>query len=126
VNTILTLKSGRVVLLSEYEADKLLPIWRKTSKRRKCPTLQHLCTVVNSKNQLGFGRDCGSLDPSVLTSLELFRGYVHFSRDELKTPTAMFETVQAQSFIQNLLSIQGRLRFFDRSDLDDFSTKMGG
>jgi hypothetical protein len=125
VNTILTLEDARVVLLSEYEADKLLPLWR-SSTLRTYPTLLHLCMVVNSKNQLGFGRDFVSPDSSVLTSLKLFRGYVHFSRDELRTLTAMFETVQARSFIQNLLSIRGRLRFFDRSDLDGFSTIMGG
>ena len=154
-DTILTLKDGRVVLLSEYEADKLLPLWRNPTSPRHA-TLQHLCMVVdsknrrgfgrnsisldasvftslvlfcdymNSKNRPGFGRDSISVDTSVLTSLKLFRGYVHFSLDERKNLTAMFETIQARGFLQNLLSIRGRLRYFDRSDLDDFSTVMGG
>jgi hypothetical protein len=127
VNAFLTLKDGRVVLLSEYEADKLLPLWHNTSTSRKHATLQHFWMVMDpDKKQRGFGKDSSkSLDTSVLVSLKLFRGYVHFSQEEREVLAGMFESVQARSLIQNILSIRGRLRYFDRSDLDDFSSIVG-
>jgi hypothetical protein len=70
VNLFLTLKDGRVVLVSEYEADKLAPVPQHFHKSKQA-TLQHLCMVVDpGKNgeALGgmFGYKCSRFAQIVL------------------------------------------------------------
>lgn len=137
VNTILAASDGRVVLISEYETDKLLPIWWAINEnnsytfqqyyrtsQKTCPMiLQHLSMVVSNQ---GIGKDSlNKLPTDVLTSLKLFRGYVDYGSNEEQNALAkLFNKPNVRSAIQHLLIIRERLRFLDRSDLDIFS--LGG
>lgn len=119
VNYVLILPNSKVVLLSEYEADKLLPYWWKAIDPKA--TLQQLRLVISGT---GFGGDDVQLSDKVRTAAKLFRGYVHFSVAEKDVLSQMFRGTQSpRKLIQELLSMRDRTRFLDRSELDYFSEK---
>jgi hypothetical protein len=122
VNAFLVMRDHRVVLISAYELDKLLPHWWGVSPRRraepKC-TIQHLFTTTTGT---GFGYDQRVIPVDILASIKLFRGSVKFTKDEMKELQKMFLSLSPRAVIQELLFMRDRLSFFERSDLDDFAT----
>lgn len=124
VNPMLVLNDGRVVLISAYELDNLLPHWWKVSaadatSRKAC--IEHLYVVASPTCQ-GFSRSKAYVLPEVLTSIKLFRGYVNFSESERETLRDMLSGVsEQQDVLRALLSIRHRGSLFERSDLDKIS-----
>jgi hypothetical protein len=116
VDGMLVMPDGRVVLISAYEADNLLPYWWNVTTP-KC-MLRHLFTSVSEH---GFGREDIGVSTEVLTSVKLFRGYVQFSKEEIIELKKMFRGLSRGLLITELLFMRGRLKYFDRSDLDDFA-----
>lgn len=121
VNAMLVTHDGKVVLISAYELDKLLPIWWRVGRQKPKAVLQHLCT---SGYVEGFGCDSMAVPPQVLTFIKLFRGYVQYSTEE----KALLEKVlgripRSHEVIQQLLSMRSRLGHFDRSDLEMISKR---
>jgi hypothetical protein len=80
--------------------------------------LRHLFTSVSEH---GFGREDIGVSTEVLTSVKLFRGYVQFSKEEIIELKKMFRGLSRGLLITELLFMRGRLKYFDRSDLDDFA-----
>uniref|UniRef100_A0A7S2XKU8 Uncharacterized protein n=1 Tax=Attheya septentrionalis TaxID=420275 RepID=A0A7S2XKU8_9STRA len=119
VNSMLCMPSGEVVLISEYEAHKLLPYWIKATSPKA--TFCHLCMIDSGK---GFGREAQSIGQEAPTSAKLFRGYVQFTEAQREILSGMFEKVHVRTAVQNLLALRDRTRYFDRSDLDGFSLKL--
>jgi hypothetical protein len=120
VNTVLSIGDGRLVLVSEYEADQLLPYWWKNENPKAC--LHQLSLSILAK---GLGKDSEKIPDESLTAVKLFRGYVRFSSKETEFLSKMFRSVvHARSLIQQLLFMRDRIRYFDRSDLDGFSSKL--
>jgi hypothetical protein len=117
VNAMLVMPDGRVVLVSAYELDKLLPEWWVASSRNPKSILQHLFTSVGGH---GFGRDSVTIPDEVLTLVKLFRGYVQYSEPQKKVLVAKLRRVpQAHLVVQELLCMRSRLGFFNRSDLEN-------
>jgi hypothetical protein len=127
VSAMLVTHDGRVVLLSLYETDKLLPLWwkynDKSSKGSRSPrraTLRHLFLADTSA---GFGHDNEKLPHKLLASVKLFRGYVEFSPDQIDHVRAAFrKTKEPRAAALDLLHMRNRLGHYDRSDLEDAST----
>jgi hypothetical protein len=119
VNSVLCMPSGKVVLVSEYEAHKLLPYWIKAKSPKA--TFHHLCMIDSGK---GFGREEHFIGQEALTSAKLFRGYVQFTDAQKQILSGMLEKVRVRTAVQNLLALRDRTRYFDRSDLDGFSLKL--
>ena len=120
VNALLCLEDGRVVLISEYELDKLLPYWREAEKPKA--TLHHLCLIETGG---GFGKEIHRPTESALTSMKLFRGNVEYSFSQKQVLSDIFQSVERRrEVIQLLLSVRDRSRYLDRSDLDDFSSRV--
>ena len=129
VDAMLTYRDGRVVLLSEYDTDKLLPYWRDRGNVHvnDIVCLQHLSVMASLKPYMKDGLGGGDMnikvEPNVLTSIKLFRGYVHYTEAECEyIRDVMFRSIptSARKEIRNLLSCRGRSRHFERSDLDDY------
>lgn len=120
VNAMLRLPDGRVVLISEYETDKLLTHWWGKIGEPKA-ILHHLCMAVH---ETAFGKDAGTCIPvKIQTTVKLFRGHVQFSLREKRALAIMFQsTPHARQLIENFLFIRSRTRFFERSDLDVFAS----
>ncbi|CAB9529821.1 Protein of unknown function (DUF3645) [Seminavis robusta] len=118
VNAFLCFPDGSIVLISDYEADKLLPHWWKVQQSSPNVKLQHL-TLASRRIWLG-GDEVNS--PSILTktSAKLFRGYVNFPEDEKQVMNKLFVKGHTRSSIIKLLELRHRVRYLDRSDLDDF------
>lgn len=116
VNIMLIVPDGRVVLVSEYEAENLLPYWWSAVKPKA--TLQHLCLAVSGR---GFGRDIVQIPVQARTRVKLLRGYVQFSSEEKEVLVEMFRGTHARPLIDSLLSLRSRTRFFERSDLNEFA-----
>lgn len=123
VNYMLILDDKRVVLVSEYEANKLLPLWWVASSGNPKAVLHQLPLVIR---QTGFGSESATKIPvNVRTSVKLFRGYVNFDEQEEDVLKDMFRAAPSrQDVIRELLMYRGRIRFFERSSLDDFSTRL--
>ena len=75
--------------------------------------------VISEK---GMGNDDKEINVNVRTSVNLFRGSVQYSESEMSVLVDMFKSIRARPVLQSLLAIRGRTRYFDRSDLDDFSS----
>jgi hypothetical protein len=119
VNSVLCMPSGKVILVSEYEAHKLLPYWIKATSPKA--TFHHLCMINFGK---GFGREDQFIGQEALTSAKLFRGYVQFTEGQREILSVLFEKGHVRTAIQNLLAVRDRTRYFDRSDLDGFSLRL--
>jgi hypothetical protein len=118
VNPMLVLGDGRVVLISMYELDKLLPHW--WSAKNPKAVLRHLSLSVRSG--LGFGNETIEIPANVMPSIKLFRGYVDYSEQELTALSGMFKkVVSPRSTVEELLFMRNRLTYFEQSDLDGFS-----
>jgi hypothetical protein len=126
VNSMLVLEDGRVILISVYELDKLLPFWWKKPKEPKA-VLKHLSTSTSMPNQRGFGKEIFQIPSDVLVSIKLFRGYVDYPESEKEMLAAMFRKVTSpRKTIEELLFARNRLSFFDCSDLDNFAYSVDG
>lgn len=127
LDAFLLYPDGRVVLVSEYEADQLLPHWwdlparntRRSSSESNGAELHHL-SLANEKTVLGNAR--AQVPMEVLTSMKLFRGYVDFSLKERRQLERHFQGLNSRPLIRKILTMRGRLRFLERSDLDIFSS----
>jgi hypothetical protein len=121
VNAVLVAPDDRIVLISAYELDMLLPIWWKASKKNPKATLQHLFTLVSEE---GCGRDQVSTTNENMAFTKLFRGHVQFTELEQKVLGEALRNVDESNLVvQELLGMRGRLSFYDRSDLEIISTK---
>jgi hypothetical protein len=123
VNAMLVLPDGRVVLLSAYELDKLLPLWwRRESEDTPKAILQHLYTSVSKE---GFGRDDVSVPEEVMAYAKLFRGYVQYEAQEQGVLTKALGPLHGSRLVVlDLLGMRSRRSHFDRSDLDNITTKV--
>jgi hypothetical protein len=119
VNSVLCLPLGRIILVSEYEAHKLLPYW--ISAKSPKATFHHLCMIDSGK---GFGKERVVGSQKALTSVKLFRGCVQYSELQRDMLSGMFPEVHVRTAVQYLLAMRDRTRYFDRSDLDEFSSKL--
>jgi hypothetical protein len=132
VNAMLVLQDGRAVLITAYELDKLLPHWWQTSSQRKSlrdsgkktlTSIQHLFQYESGclSPHLRFGQEETRVPVDVLASIKLFAGRTHFSQEELKELKKMHREVRdRKGLIRRLLSMRGRVDFFERSSLDDY------
>jgi hypothetical protein len=71
VNSVLCLLLGRIILVSEYEAHKLLACWINAKPPKE--TFHHLCKIDSDK---GFGKERVGGSQKALKSVKLFRGCV--------------------------------------------------
>lgn len=122
VSHVIIFEDGRVVLISAYEMDKLLPLWWAKHGTKPRAVLDNLF-LLNQKK--GGCRLAGHLLPvsvEVMTTLKLFRGYVDFSNDEKKELEQMLQDVKRpHDKMQELLYMRSRDGYFERSDLDNVS-----
>ena len=117
VNAFLAYPDGTVVLISDYEADKLLPYWWNAVDPEV--KLGHL-TLANAG--IWLGGDKVTLSVDVLTSAKLFAGQVQFGGAQTTKLNDLFaKTPAPRPAILELLGLRHRLRFLERSDLDVFS-----
>jgi hypothetical protein len=123
VNAMLVMPDGRVVLVSAYELDKLLPEWWVASSQSPKAILQHVSTANAGQ---GFGRDSIAIAPDeVLTLVKLFRGYVQYSEQQQQVLVETLRRVpEAHLIVQELLHMRSRLGFFSRSDLENISSSL--
>jgi hypothetical protein len=122
VNAMLVIPDGRIVFLSAYELDKLLPLWWREGKKSPKAFLQHLYTSVSKE---GFGRDDVSIPDEVMAYVKLFRGYVQYEEPEQSVLTESLGRLQGSELVvQDLLGLRSRLSHFDRSDLERVSAKV--
>jgi Protein of unknown function (DUF3638)/Protein of unknown function (DUF3645) len=118
VNAFLHCADGSMVLISDYEADKLLPYWWKVQHSSPPVKLGHLALA---SNKVWLAGDQVDLPALVRASAKLFRGYVNFEEDEKAMFPKLFRQCQPRSSILKVLELRHRVRFLDRSDLDEFS-----
>jgi Protein of unknown function (DUF3638)/Protein of unknown function (DUF3645) len=123
VNAMLVMATdSRVVLISIYELNKLLPHWWRCRNNRPKVVLQHLALSCVSE---GLGQDDYSLSHDVLSFVKLFRGYVHYTENQRRILVAAFRRIlDCRLVLQRLLQMRGRLAFLDRSDIDDIATQI--
>lgn len=132
VNAMLVFPDGKIVLVSEYEADKLLPHWwgiAKSMDRKRLSGVSHKQYIPHAVFHnlglaiagRGFGADDVAMSNGTRTSVKLFRGFVDFSKEEQKALSNMFQLLPPRPLVLKLLEIRGRQQFFERSDLDKFS-----
>jgi Protein of unknown function (DUF3645) len=121
VDAILVLRDGRVILVSQYEEEQLLPHWWNISKPRGV-VLRRLCLSERPSHE-SFGNERVIPIPAqILTCLKLFRGYVDFAQPEFSALVKMFRKVPCRRrTIEELLFMRSRLTYFDRSALEKFS-----
>jgi hypothetical protein len=136
VSAMLVTHDNRVLLLSLYETDKLLPRWWKcqeewSSTRPRPATLRHLFLA---DDRVGFGRgDDDKLPPKVLASVKLFRGHVGFfsssddnDRQQMDHVREAFGHIpEPRAVALDLLHMRHRLGYYDRSDLELATTTTG-
>ncbi|CAB9504630.1 Protein of unknown function (DUF3645) [Seminavis robusta] len=122
VNSFLSLPTGKIVLISDYEAERLLPYWYKAKNSSRI-RLQHLALFSAG---IWLGGDQVELPASVRTSVKFFRGYVSFEEDEKRALESLFVRRNPRESIQKLLELRYREQFMDRSDLDTFVRRRGG
>jgi hypothetical protein len=122
VDAMLVLKDGRVVLVSQYELEQLLPHWWNICTMPKKAVLRQLCLLGRPDHE-SFGNERSIPVPGhILSCIKLFRGYVDFTQDEFQALSTMFRKVSSRrSTIKELLSMRSRLTYFDRSQLEKFS-----
>ena len=126
VNAFLMIPGGRVVLVSEYETDKLLPHWwaLRTGKVFNTKGKVQLCHLSMVMRNTGIGRDISPTVPvDVLTSAKLFQGHVAFEDTEVTYLEKIFEGMASRPRILEILQLRNRLRYFERSSLDYFSIR---
>jgi hypothetical protein len=122
VNAMLVMPDGRVVLVSAYELDKLLPEWWVASSQSPKAILQHVSTANAGQ---GFGRDSITIPDEVLTLVKLFRGYVQYSeRQQQVLAETLRHVPEAHLIVQELLHMRSRLGCFRRSDLENISSSL--
>ncbi|CAB9516872.1 Protein of unknown function (DUF3645) [Seminavis robusta] len=118
VNAFLALCDGSILLISDYEADKLLPYWWEHRGLNCEVKLCHLPLVVS---KISLGCDEVTLSTEVRTAAKLFRGYVNYDAEEKKALKSMFVKAEVRATVLELLQLRHRLRFLERSDLDVLS-----
>jgi len=120
VNAFLYCPDGSIVLISDYELDKLLPFWWRAKKSKI--KLMHL-SLSSSEVWLGPNNEDKAEIPSLVrTAAKLLRGYVNYSDEEIEALGRLFAgTTQRRETIMALLQLRHRTRFLERSDLDIFS-----
>lgn len=108
---------GKLVLISEYEANGLLPYWLKS--QNPAIKLGHLTLAASG---IRLSSDEVSLPADVRASAKLFRGCVNFEEDEKPELETLFAGVTARKdAILELLHLRNRSGYFERSDLDVFA-----
>ena len=84
--------------------------------------LQHLYTSVSKE---GFGRDDVSVPEEVMAYAKLFRGYVQYEAQEQGVLTKALGPLHGSRLVVlDLLGMRSRRSHFDRSDLDNITTKV--
>ncbi|CAJ1952430.1 unnamed protein product [Cylindrotheca closterium] len=116
VDPLLVFPDRRVVLISLYELDNLLPLWWGQSCRPRV-SIDHVFRLVSNCPQLGYW----SLPVSTkaLVSLKLFRGDVKYNSDgEKRILRQMLEDLDSPiDTLKQLLSTRSRLSHYEQSDL---------
>ncbi|CAB9519066.1 Protein of unknown function (DUF3645) [Seminavis robusta] len=124
VNAFLRFPDGRIVLISDYEAENLLPHWWQVQHSSPEVKLGHLA-LASRKIWLGGDEMMLRNNVFTMTSAKVFRGYVNFEEDEQKVLGKLFVKGKARSSIAMLLELRHRIRFLERSDLDEFALLAG-
>lgn len=120
VNPMLVFKDGRVVLVTLFELDELLPHWwmARNNKRGTPSSIEHLSRVINP-SQKTFGLTLHSVSVEVLTSIKLFCGMVDYTTEEKQVLSSMFRNVpRVRLTVERLLEKRHRLLHLERSDLE--------
>jgi len=116
VDPLIVFPDGRVVLISLYELDNILPLWWELSRRPNI-SLDHVFRLVSDCPQLG---DWSlPVSSETLTSLKLFRGDAKYDSDEEKLILrSMLEDLHNPiDTVKYLLSSRNRLNHYEQSDL---------
>jgi hypothetical protein len=130
VNAIVAMEDGRVVLVSLFELDRLLPHYWEAAKNsvssQNHSSILQLSRILKPENpSFGFEDHCISL--GVLTSIKLFCGMVDYTQEEKQVLANMFETVRRpRKVVEEILKKRHRLVHFERSELEEFCDRMHG
>jgi len=120
VNSFLSWPCGRVVLLSEYEANKLLEyFWKIRESGATRWTQMNQLSLADRGSCLG--ADLRHVPSANMASMKLFRGCSAFLPAEKYHLRVVFKGLQAASLAREILSMRERIRFFERSDLESFA-----
>ncbi|KAL3903099.1 MAG: hypothetical protein SGILL_010573, partial [Bacillariaceae sp.] len=127
VNAMLVFRDGRVVLVSLFELDQLLPYWWRSANSPTRPPcyIEQLSRVFHT-GQTRFGYAEDTIPVEVLTSIKLFCGMVDYSQEEKKILKRMLQDLlKPRLTIEKLLMKRQKLWYFERSDLEAFCDTMG-
>jgi hypothetical protein len=120
VNSMLVFQDGRVVLVSLYELDQLLPHWWKAASRSKqlpCFVAQLSRVSQPGKPRFGFAQD--AIPTGVMTSVKLFCGMVQYSDEEREVLKVMLkDTPKPRLIVEKILMKRHQLLYFERSNLE--------
>lgn len=92
VSHVIIFQDGRVVLISAYEMDKLLPLWwRHRQESTLVAVIDNLFLLNKGGHRLA--GPTGLISTQAMTTLKLFRGYVDFCTDEEKVLADMVQNL---------------------------------
>ena len=121
VGPMLVFSDGRVVLLSWYELDKILPHWRnwhKQSSGAPSCNIENLSRVFKPSQQK-FGRTYYNIPVDVLTSIKFFCGIVDYTEEEKTELMKILSNVgSVRHAVETLLLKRHQQKQFERSDLE--------
>lgn len=121
VDPMLVFRDGRVVLITLFELDKILPHWwgAPINSAAVASSVVQLASVLNPE-QPTFAFEQYRPSTEVLTSLKLFCGIVDYKEEEKVVLKKMFQNVLTpRTTIEALLMKRHRLPHLERSDLED-------
>mmetsp|Transcript_14460 Transcript_14460/g.35020 ORF Transcript_14460/g.35020 Transcript_14460/m.35020 type:complete len:2021 (-) Transcript_14460:63-6125(-) len=121
VGPMLVFEDGRVVLLSMYELDKILPHWWEWQKKSSDPPsciIENISRVFKSSQQ-HFGHTYYNIPVDALTSIKLFCGIVDYTKEEQAELKKILANVgRVRNAVETLLMKRHQLVQFERSDLE--------
>jgi hypothetical protein len=126
VSHLIIFEDGRVVLVSAYEMDKLLPHWWQYRAKADSPVAVLDNLFLLTKDGRHLERNRLPVSTEVSTTLKLFRGAVNYTDAEKTVLRQMLSDLpRPHDKMQELLFIRNRLGHFERSDLDEVSYHVG-
>ena len=114
---LIIFRDNKVVLVSAYEMDKLLPLWWQEGDRPRA-VLDNLFLLT--KGGLRLDNRTLPVSAEVMATLKLFRGWVEYTPEEQEVLKNMFQDLKRpHDTVQELLFMRSRLGHFERSHLDE-------
>jgi len=125
VNSMLVFNDGRVVLVSLYELDHLLPLWWEHAASVSARvSVYQLSSIVrlNNKDRVSLGYENCPISAETMASIKLFSGLVKYSPQEKECLKRMLFKVKDgrhRKAVEQMLRTRHRLLHFERSDLEE-------